>query len=593
MRPLGKIPRLFDCTTNRFVLGSRSRLPQISHSRSYATTNDKFDTETDLLIVGSGAAGLVAAVRAHHHGLKPLIVEKSTKIGGTSAYSGGGLWIPNNHVSRAAGIPDSQEDALKYMEAVIKEGAPESSRERKMAFLENGPKMVKWLEELGFKWKASVGYSDYHPDSPGARTRGRGIEGQVFNMKKLGDWEDRVLTKPTMASVALYSNEASSVMRPLASMKDLWNVFKIMVVRTLGRRLIGQHPATLGKSLVSQLLLMNKGRGTEIWCSSPLVELIRGGDGAVIGAAVNKEGKIIRVRAISGVLLAAGGFAKNQQMREKYGPKPANVEWTSVPPGDSGDAINAGMKIGAATALMDDAWWGPTMMQNGIPGFDVGARSAPHGIIVDSSGSRFMNESQSYVDAGHQQYARHKKVDAIPAYLVIDSNHRRRYILGNLPPRSTPKSAFTSGFLFQGETIEELADKLGIDAANLSATIKRFNEFARTGIDEDFGRGGNAYDNVYSDPKVRPNPNLGSIKRAPFYATKMYPGDLGTKGGLVTDEYARVIGEDGRVLRGLYGAGNTTASVMGRRYPGPGSTLGPATTFAFIAVNHVATAKRT
>lgn len=221
---LGKIPRFHNSTTNRLNLRLSSRFYQVSLSQGYVTPpndHEKFDEETDLLIVGTGAAGLVAAIRAHHHGLKPLIVEKSTKIGGTSVYSGGGLWIPNNHVSRAAGIPDSQENGLKYMEAVIKEGAPESSRERKMAFLENGPKMVKWLEELGFEWMASIGYPDYHPERPGASTEGRSIEGRVFDMKRLGDWEERVLTRPTMAGVAVYSFELKSLLRVFASVADV------------------------------------------------------------------------------------------------------------------------------------------------------------------------------------------------------------------------------------------------------------------------------------------------------------------------------------------------------------------------------------
>lgn len=552
-------------TTLRSQFGSR-----LLFARGHATVSNLFDVETDVLIVGTGAAGLLAAVRAHAHGLAPLVIEKDSRVGGATAYSGGGMWIPNNHVSRAAGLSDSEADALTYMEATIKEGAPVSSQERKLAFLQNGPKMVKWLEELGFKWRASVGYSDYHPNEPGASTQGRSIEGQIFNLKKLGAWEKHITSRLNSVPVALHTDEGMSLMRPFASLADFLHLLKIVFGRTLGRRLIGQSPATMGKSLVGQLLFMNIERGTDIWRNCPLTELIKADDGVILGAVVDKDGVPTRVGAKKGVLLAAGGFGRNQEMRAKYGPQPSSAEWTSVPPTDTGDAINAGMKIGAATALMGDAWWIPTFMDPNGSVCDVGARSNPFGFIVDSTGSRFMDESESYVDAGHHQYARHQKVNAIPAWLVVDSNHRKRYMLGNLTPGFTPSSAFSSGFLVKANTIEELAAKIGVDVDGLSATTKRFNEMARRGVDEDFGRGSNAYDNVYSDPKIKPNPNLGPVERAPFYAAKMYPGDLGTKGGLLTDENARVLDDNGKPIPGLYGAGNTTASVMGKRYPGPG-----------------------
>jgi 3-oxosteroid 1-dehydrogenase len=290
------------------------------------------------------------------------------------------------------------------------------------------------------------------------------------------------------------------------------------------------------------------------------------------------------------VLLSAGGFAKNAQMRETYERAPTSTEWTSVPPGDTGDAIRAGIDIGAATALMDDAWWGPTLVDpaTGTPSFILWERSFPHSIIVDSSGRRFMNESESYVDAGHHQYERNEQVPAIPAWLIVDARHRRRYPMATLPPGLTPRSALKSGFLTKAVTLDELAGAIGVDPAGLADTVERFNALAGAGVDEDFGRGRTAYDHVYGDPSNHPNPNLGTIERAPFYAVKVWPGDLGTKGGLLTDEHARVLREDSTPIPGLYAAGNTTASVMGRTYPGPGSTIGPATTFAYIAMRHLA-----
>jgi 3-oxosteroid 1-dehydrogenase len=242
------------------------------------------------------------------------------------------------------------------------------------------------------------------------------------------------------------------------------------------------------------------------------------------------------------------------------------------------------MAIGAATALMDDAWWGPVFIDSkGQAQFMLWERSAPFGIIVDSTGKRFMNESASYVDCGHWQYERNKEVPAIPAYLIADARHRKYYLFGMMPPRMTPKEAYESGMMAKADSIRELAIACGIDADNLEQTVQRFNGFAATGKDLDFHRGDSAYDRVYSDPKVKPNPNLGPIEQPPFFAVRVWPGDLGTKGGLLTDEVARVLREDGSVIKGLYAAGNTSASVMGRTYPGPGSTIGPAMVFGMIA----------
>jgi len=236
--------------------------------------------------------------------------------------------------------------------------------------------------------------------------------------------------------------------------------------------------------------------------------------------------------------------------------------------------------------LMDDAWWGPSLVdpETAVVSFTLWERSFPHSIIVDSTGKRFMNESESYIDAGHHQYERNRKVQAIPAWMILDGRHRKWYPLGLMPPGSTPSSAFESGFVTKADTLEELAQKIGVDLAGLAETTTRFNRMAARGVDEDFGRGGTAYDRWYGDPRCKPNPNLGSIEKAPFYAVKVWPGDLGTKGGLLTDEHARVVRADGSAISGLYAAGNTTASVMGRTYPGPGATLGASTTFAYIAV---------
>ena len=544
-----------------------------------------FDYQTDVLIVGSGGAALTAALVVKERGYEPLVVEKTPFVGGTTAWSGGGLWIPNNPISRAAGTEDSFEAALQYLNEVIGDVGPASSPERRRAFLEYGPQMVRFLQGLGFRWRAARGYPDYYPERPGGSANGRGIEGALFDGKQLGPWLARLHLNPSTPPFPLHTNEAPVFALMLRTPTGFMTLLRVMW-RLVATRARGGVPLTLGASLVGQLLWLCLQRGVTIWVESPMAELIAE-NGAVVGAVIQHQGRRVRVRARGGVLLAAGGFAHNQAMREQYHPHPITTRWTSAPPSDTGDAIRAAQALGAATALMDDAWWGPTAITpQGRPQFILWERSFPFGIIVDSRGQRFMNESASYVDCGHAQYARHQEVPAIPAWLIIDAKHRRFYPFGFLPPMITPRSATGPEYLVKAATLRELASRIGVDPDGLERTVTRFNRMAATGRDEDFHRGDSAYDRFYSDPRVGPNPNLGALDRPPFYATAIYPGDLGTKGGLLTDEWARVLREDGKPIPGLYATGNTTASVMGRTYPGPGSTIGPACVFGYIAMQH-------
>ncbi|KAI0391964.1 FAD binding domain-containing protein [Xylariaceae sp. FL0594] len=570
----------------------RASIPGRCHSAISARLGPSFDTTTDVLIIGGGAAGLTAALRATSHGFKPLVVEKNEQVGGSSAYSGAGLWIPLNSYVREAGVKDSKEEALKYMESVIEDVGPASSKERKLAFLDKGPEMIDFLRRLGFKWRCSKGVPDYYPNAPGGMSKwGRTVEPDVFDLKKLGDWSGYLRARPRQPP-PLFTDEVSSLTRAGASFRDFAKGIQV-VLRGMKLKMRGQAPTTMGQSLISQLLYFARQAEVPVWRSTSLMELIAARDGSVLGAKVRQGDQIQSVRANRGVLLCAGGFAHNQKMRDQYGPAPASTQWTSTPEGDTGDAIQAGVSVGAATALMNEAWWGPSILDPNLGKyyFSLQERARPYSIIVDSTGSRFMNEAESYIDAGHKQYARNQKVKAIPAWLIIDENHRRRYALGSLMPRQDPKKGLEAGFIHKADTLDELATKIGVDVAGLADTVSKFNQMAADGVDTDFGRGNNSYDNYFGDPKVGPNPNLGPIARAPFYAVEVVPGDLGTKGGLLTDEHARVLKEDGSVIRGLYACGNTSASVMGRTYPGAGSTLGPALTFAYIAADSMADSK--
>ncbi|KAH7383067.1 extracellular 3-ketosteroid 1-dehydrogenase [Cadophora sp. MPI-SDFR-AT-0126] len=564
----------------------------LTATRTFVPSNleDPSDDTYDVVIIGAGATGLVSALRAHFHGLRSLLIEKSTHVGGASAVSGGGVWIPNNHLSQRAGVQDSIPNALNYLENIVDDVGPASSRERKMAFLTEGPKMVKWLEDEGFEWVHSTGYPDYYVEKNGGAV-GRTIEGKVFDLKKLVEWQDFMMKRKAVGTFAMYTHEY----RFVVNFKRTWQafgVFMVVMLRTMFWKFWGCLPVTLGMSLVAQLLLLAKLRGIELWRGCPMVKL-HVEDGIVTDVVVRKDGVDTLVRAKRGVVLCAGGFAKNYTMRQEHTKGPVSDKWTSVPDGDLGDAIQAGQEIGGAVALLDDAWWGPTFInpQTGETHFALVERSLPHSITIDSRGKRFMNESQSYVDCGHAQYERHRTVPAIPAWFIFDSQHRNKYMLWSYTPGKTPEEAFSSGLITKAYSLSELADKTKIDAENLASTVQRFNAMASIGKDEDFNRGGYVYDRYFGDASSKPNPNLGPLAEAPFYAIQVWPGDLGTKGGLLTDQHGRVVKQDGTPIEGLYAAGNSSASVMGRTYPGAGGTLGPAMTFAFAAMNHVAGAK--
>jgi 3-oxosteroid 1-dehydrogenase len=547
----------------------------------------EFDHITDIVVVGSGAAGLTAAIAARDAGCEVIDLESMDKVGGSTAKSGGGFWIPNNPYMQACGVNDSYEAALTYMNEVIPEKGPASSKKKRETYLKKGPEMLKWLEGLGFKAVYAHGYPDYYPERSGGCAEGRCVESDLFDPRLLGkQWKDKVQSMP----VPMFAVEACKLPLFLRTWSGFSATMDIILKRTILWRLMGKQRVSMGGALIGQLLKIALDRSVSVWIRTPLVSLITEGD-AVVGVTAKKDGKEIHIQAKHGVILAAGGFEYNDAMRQQYQQHPISTEWTSGAPGNTGGGIQAGIAVGAAVDMMDEAWWMPTLMLKSGPFPSIFERSMPYSMIVDSSGQRFMNESGSYVDCGHQQYQRNKVVPAIPAYLILDSRHRNNYIIGmDMMPRITPESAYKNGIITKADSLPELARKMGIDEAGLVATSKRFSQFAKNGRDEDFHRGDSAYDRFYSDPRVKPNPNLGPIEKPPFYALKVWPGDLGTMGGLLIDEHARVLRKDGSVIRGLYAAGNNTASVMGRTYPGAGSTIGPAMVFGMIAGRHAATA---
>lgn len=540
-----------------------------------------WQSEFDVVVVGSGAGGFVSAITAANHGLNTLIIEKGNVWGGSSALSGGGLWIPNNHVSKKAGLEDSEEDALTYMLDVIKDTGPASTYERKVAYIKNGHKMVKFLEELGMKWVAGSLYPDYYPERPGGKI-GRSIEGEIFDSRLLGELELTLRKGEIEAPLPLYSGKVSSLPKAFTNLKDFSTVIG-MFLNGFKHKLKGERAISIGAGLVSRLLKITLDLKVPLWLSTPLKDVIIEG-GRIQGVKVEKDGKAYLIKC-QAVILAGGGFERNPELREKY--HHIGADWTAASPDNTGDLLLIAQKHNLDTALLDDAWWGPTTIDaNGSRKFLVYERSMPHSMIVDQTGERYFNESQSYTDAGHAILERQQKNGrAIPSWLIMESRNRNRYLFGDMLPRRTPKEAIDSGFLVKADTIEELAEKCGIELHGLKSSLERFNRFAKAGVDEDFGRGNSAYDNYYGDPTYQ-NPNLGEIVKPPFYACKIYPGDLGTKGGIVANEHGQAL-RNGEPIEGLYATGNCSASVMGCVYPGPGSTLGPTTVFGYISANHI------
>lgn len=555
----------------------------------------------DFLVVGSGAGALTGAIRAHDLGLNTLVVEKSAFYGGTSAMSGGSIWIPNNHLMAAEGVSDSEEEALIYL-AHLTKGEVEESRLR--TFIRKGAEMLKYLDERDdLKCDALPKYCDYYPGVPGAKTGARTLEARRFSTLKLG-WDLRKLRPPHPACVTFGLFHMSAADAYLAVRGD-WRVYISMAKSAalyfacFPLRLIAPRSTrvTLGNALVAPLRLGLKKRGVPLWLNSPAKELLVE-DGRVVGAIVERDGKRITVHAGRGVLLGTGGFENNPVLRQRYLPKPTSTDWSAANKHNTGDALAMTESLNPALALMDDAWWSPaTVVPGSAPSHVlVFEKGMPHSMFVNSRGERFTNEAAPYIDVVNGMYTNHinGERNAVPCWMIFDARFRRKIAVAGaiypsvMMPDSMIPERYWNKLIYKGDTLSALAHQIGIDAQNLQRSVLRFNRFAQTGVDEDFGRGGNPSDNYYSDLSCKPNPNLGALESGPFYAVPVVAGDIGTKGGLLTDADARVLREDGSVIEGLYACGNCSAAVMGRSYAGAGSTLGPAMTFAFVAAETAA-----
>lgn len=560
--------------------------------------------EIDVLVVGSGAGGLASAVCSAHRNMKVVVAEKEPVFGGTTARSGGWSWIPCNGPAMREGFEDSPEKARTYLEH---EAGEHFDAARVDAFLEAGPKAVEFYEnETALQFDLGPFFADYHPTAPGGMDGGRSIVARPFDGRELGD-EIRRLRPPLW--------EITFLGMMIGSGKELLHFFNVMrspvsafyVVKLFLRyvRDMAFHgrPMRLmnGNALVARLAKSAFDRGVEIWTSAPVKGLIRDDDGQVIGARIDRPDGPVEVIARNGVVLAAGGFPQDAIRRKELMPhSPSGHEHvTPAPPGNTGDGLRLGESVGATvdTTLPNSSALVPIsrpLNANGTMGTfpHFVDRSKPGVIAVTRSGRRFVNEAQSYHDFCQAMIARCREEDGPDAenaaWFVTDHRAFRKYGLGYAKPAPVPfGKLIKDGYLLRGQTLAELAGQIGADPKALEATVQAYNAPARRGEDPEFGKGTTSYNRSLGDPEHKPNPCLAPIETGPFYAVRLYVGDLGTFAGLRTNENAQVVDEGGRPIPGLYSAGNDAASIMGGNYPGGGITLGPAITFGYIAARHM------
>ncbi|HIW69300.1 MAG TPA: 3-ketosteroid-delta-1-dehydrogenase [Candidatus Dietzia intestinipullorum] len=558
--------------------------------RSHETQNP--DASFDLIVVGSGT-GLAAALVAHELGLKVLVVEKTEFVGGSMALSGGAFWVPGNSVIREDGGTDSIDRAAEYLDEIVGDTA---DPERRRCFLHYGPATVDFLRKvtrLTFMW--SEGYSDYHSERRGGSAIGRTCESRPFDASVLGDHRDELRQ----------GNMAAPVPMPITGVDyRLINLMATVPHRGLpravrrlaqgmGGKLLGREYLAGGQALAAGLYDAVLRAGIPVWRNTALRALVTE-DGAtgrrISGAEVVRDGEPLTIEADKGVLLSAGGFDHDMARRRAHQLSSLD-EWSLGSPGNTGDSLGAAVDIGAGTDLLDQAWWFPAVapLPGAAPKVMLAERSLPGSFMVDSSGSRFINEATDYMTFGQQVVERERSGDPVgQMWIIFDQRYRDSYVFaGELFPRmAIPEAWYEAGIAYQAPTIAQLAELTGLQ--ELTATTSRFNLLASAGIDDDFHRGAGSYDRYYGDPSHGPNPTLRPLDHGPFHAVKVVLSDLGTCGGLTTDGMGRVLDEDGGVIDKLYATGNNAANAFGDRYPGAGATIGQGLVFGYIAAHHAA-----
>ena len=556
--------------------------------------------ECDVLVAGSGCSGMSAAITARHRGLDVLVVEKEPRFGGTTARSGGWLWIPGTSLAKAYGIAETPEQARTYLRH---EAGNNYDAARVDAFLSAGPEAVDFFTtKTALRFDMPLVFPDYHAEAPGGAQGGRSMVTRPFDGRELGDLIKSLgMPLPELTVFGMMLGSGKEIIHFMRVTKSLTSA--VYVAKRLSRHLMDVlrygrgMTLTNGNALAGRLAKSALDLKIPMWLSSPVRELTVE-NGAVTGAIVSREGRDVRIRARQGVVLACGGFPHDVERRKKMFPHAptGNEHFSPGPTGNTGDGLRLAEAAGGHVEdrLPNAAAWVPVSLttrkdgsQGVMPHFID--RAKPGVIAVMRDGKRFANEGNSYHDFVQAMIKAAKPGEEIAAYLVCDHKTLRKYGLGCVPPFPMPLGHhLDTGYLMRGDTLEALATKAGIDAKAFVETVKQFNTTAPQGHDAAFGKGSKAYNRYQGDAMHGPNPCIAPIENGPFYAIKMVIGDLGTYAGIVTDANARALDAEGRVIPGLYAAGNDMASIMGGNYPGAGITLGPALTFGYIAGRHLA-----
>ncbi len=549
-----------------------------------------FDEAFDWVVVGSGAGSMSSALVMRQAGKSVVILEKTQYVGGTTAKSGGVMWIPNNRFIKAAEPDESPEKAITYLDTLCGDSpdTPGTNHEKRLAYVNEAPKMLEFIIDQGIDMERAAEYwPDYYDDLPGGCKTTRCVTAKYFNLKELGPWEKKIA--PGFAPFPVKLDDGMKTGFRNKS-KELAKLYRQIVMRTIIGKLTFKNFTSAGAALQGRMLKAALAAGVVVRIDSGVSELVID-DGKVTGV-VTSGGR--RIGANLGVLVNAGGFAQNQAMRDKYQPG-TQAAWSNTPPGDTGDMHREMERIGGVLAQMDQMVGYQTIR---TPGFDAdfvkpsgqSMTGRPGAILVDQSGVRYLNEGGSYELFCQTMLERNRTVAAVPSWALFDQRYAEDYLVAGewVGKARTPAGWVEQGYLIKAETIEGLAAQIKVDPAILRSTIERWNSFVDKGVDDDFGRGAREYDKWLGDPFHGPNPSLGRLDKAPFFAVQMIPGDVSTYGGALIDASARVLNADGAPIPGLYACGVSTASIMGGVYPGAGASVGPSMTFGYIAAKHAA-----
>ena len=549
------------------------------------------DLTVDLLVVGSGT-GIAAALTAHEAGLTALIVEKSSYVGGSTARSGGALWLPASQILEEKGAGDTMGRAATYLRSVVAGSAPADRADGYLRSITGTVEMLRRTTPIRLSWAKD--YSDYHPELPGGSRDGRTCECRPLNAAILG--KHRARLRPGVMEVKIPMPTTTADYRWMNLMvriprKGLPTIAK-RLAQGVGGLALGRRYVAGGQALAAGLFAGALRAGIPIWTDTTLKQLTYDGD-RVTGAVLGHDGHEITVTARRGVVLAAGGFDHNMAMRSKFQSESLGQHFSLGADTNTGDAIHAAQDVGAAIDLMDQAWWFPAVapLPGASPSVMLAERSLPGSLIIDQSGTRFANEAMDYMSFGQLVLERERSGHPVESmWIIFDQKYRNSYVFaGTLFPRmAIPQSWYETSIAYRSDDLGDLAEQIGVPSTSFMTTMTRFNEMSHAGYDADFGRGHSAYDRYYGDPTIGPNPNLRALDKGPFYAVRMVLSDLGTCGGLRADDRARVLREDGSAIGGLYAIGNTAANAFGNTYPGAGATIAQGLVYGYVAARHAA-----